>query len=216
MSPAFDTALTLISGISWTIVYIDIILRSYKDKTYGMPLFALAFNIAWEFIDGFLGGNGFDLQKVVNIVWFALDVVIIFAYFKFGRREFPKAHKRFFIPWSVTAFFVGFITLYFTRLEFDGLWGARYSAFAQNLMMSVLFIGMLIRRNNVDGQSIYIAIFKWLGTLAPTILISIETGSILILILGICAFLYDVIYIGLLYHQFIKMGLNPFTRKPTS
>jgi hypothetical protein len=55
-----------------------------------------------------------------------------------------------------------------------------YSAFAQNLMMSTLFITMLVRRNNVQGQAMYIAIFKWLGTLAPTIQFYGQTGSHLV------------------------------------
>jgi hypothetical protein len=36
--------------------------------------------------------------------------------------------------------------------------------------MSVLFIAMLARRGNREGQSLSIAINKWIGTLAPTIL----------------------------------------------
>ena len=214
MSPTLITILTLISGISWTIVYIAIINRGFKDKTYGMPLFALAFNITWEFIFGFLVGEGFSLQKVVNSIWFLLDAVIVYTYFKYGRREFPKTVDRFFVLWSLMAFGIAFITIYFTHFEFDDFWGARYSAFAQNLMMSVLFIGMLVRRNNVEGQSMYIAIFKWLGTLAPTIQMFVQTGSTLILILGIGCFLYDVIYIGMLYQKFIELKLNPFTRQP--
>jgi len=214
MSPTLITILTLISGISWTIVYIAIINRGFKDKTYGMPLFALAFNITWEFIFGFLVGEGFSLQKVVNVIWFLFDAVIVYTYFKYGRREFPKTVGAFFIPWSLAAFVVAFIILYFAPLEFEDFWGARYSAFAQNLMMSVLFIGMLVRRNNVEGQSMYIAIFKWLGTLAPTIQMFVQTGSTLILILGIGCFLYDVIYIGMLYQKFIELKLNPFTRQP--
>ena len=213
MSPTIVTILTLVSGISWTIVYVDIINRGFKDKTYGMPLFALAFNICWEFIFAFLVGDDFSLQMVVTAVWFILDAVIVYTYFKYGRGEFPKSVESFFTPWGVTAFIVSFVTIYFTHLEFQGFWGARYSAFAQNLMMSVLFIGMLVRRNNVDGQSMYIALFKCLGTLAPTIQLYLGTGSTLILILGIAIFLYDVIYIGMLYQKFVELGLNPFTRK---
>ena len=216
MSPTLVTALTLISGISWSIVYITIINRGFKDKTYGMPLFALAFNIAWEFMFGFLIGERFSLQKIVNIAWFLLDAIILYTYFKYGRREFPKSVERFFVLWSLAAFAVAFLTIYFAHFEFEDFWGARYSAFAQNLMMSVLFIGMLVRRNNVDGQSMYVAIFKWLGTLAPTIQMYFQTGSRLILILGIGCFLYDVIYMGLLYQKFVELNLNPFTRKPIS
>jgi len=216
MSPTLVTILTLVSGISWSIVYIDLINRGFKDKTYGMPLFALAFNFAWEFMYGFLINFGFNLQKAVNIIWCLLDVVIIYTYFKYGRKDFPKDKERFFLPWSLLAFVIGFLVIYVAQVEFPDFWGARYTAFTQNLMMSVLFISMLARRDNVDGQSMYIAIFKWLGTLAPTILFFAQTGSKLILVFGIGCFLYDVIYIGLLYHKFVELKLNPFTRKPVS
>jgi hypothetical protein len=40
--------LTLVSGIAWTLVYIDAIRVGFKDKSYAMPLFALALNLGWE------------------------------------------------------------------------------------------------------------------------------------------------------------------------
>jgi hypothetical protein len=213
MSPTLVTVLTLISGISWTIVYLDIINRGFRDKTYGMPLFALAFNIGWEFIFGFLVVEGYSLQRIVNAVWFVFDAVIVVTYFRYGRREFPSTVQRWFIPWSVVAFVVAFVVLYVANLEFPDFWGARYSAFVQNLMMSILFIGMLVARNDIRGQSMYIAIFKWLGTLAPTIQVYAQTGSNLILVLGMAIFVYDVTYIALLYRKFVEQGLNPFTRQ---
>jgi hypothetical protein len=36
--------------------------------------------------------------------------------------------------------------------------------------MSILFIGMLVRRRSREGQSLTIAVNKWIGTLAPTAL----------------------------------------------
>ena len=69
-----DTILTLVSGGCWTIAYLLIIYRGFRDKTYGMPMFALAFNISWEFIFAFLIGSGSQLQKVVNTVWFVFDL----------------------------------------------------------------------------------------------------------------------------------------------
>ncbi|HEV8280724.1 MAG TPA: hypothetical protein VGQ02_02600 [Candidatus Limnocylindrales bacterium] len=214
MSPALVTALTLISGVSWTVVYLEIINRGFRDRTYGMPLFALAFNVGWEFIFGFLVGEGYSLQRIVNVVWFVFDVVIVVTYFRYGRLEYPATVQRWFIPWSVTAFVVAFAILYVAHFEFEDFWGARYSAFAQNLMMSILFIAMLVGRDDVRGQSMYVAIFKWLGTLAPTIQMYGQTGSNLILVLGIAVFLYDVIYIAMLYRKFGELGLNPFTRRP--
>lgn len=216
MSDTVVMVLTLISGISWTVVYLDLINRGFRDRTYGMPLFALAFNIAWEFIFGFLVGGGFSIQRIVNITWFVLDAIIVVTYFRYGRREYPATVQRWFMPWSVTAFVVAFVVIFATNLEFPDFWGARYSAFAQNLLMSVLFIAMLFGRNGVRGQSMTIAIFKWLGTLAPTIQVYAQTGSNLILALGVAVFVYDVIYIAMLYRQFAEAGLNPFTRRPVN
>ena len=39
--------LTLTSDVSWTIVYLAIIYRSFQDKVCGMPFFALALNLTW-------------------------------------------------------------------------------------------------------------------------------------------------------------------------
>ncbi len=213
MSSILITGLTLVSGICWTLVYLELINRGFRDETCGMPYFALAFNIAWEFIYAFLIYQGFPLQRVVNVVWFALDLGILYTYFRYGREDFPKAYAGYFIPWSLLVLAVAFGTLYFAGRELPGTRGGTYSAFAQNLMMSILFIAMVVRRDNVQGQSMYIAIFKWLGTLAPTILIYLATGSRLVLVLGIAIFLYDVAYIIMLYEKFVELGLNPFTRR---
>jgi hypothetical protein len=40
--------LTLISGLAWTIVYIDSIRIGFRQKTYAMPMAALALNFAWS------------------------------------------------------------------------------------------------------------------------------------------------------------------------
>lgn len=42
--------LTLISGLAWTIVYLDAIRIGFRDRTYAMPVAALALNFGWEAI----------------------------------------------------------------------------------------------------------------------------------------------------------------------
>jgi hypothetical protein len=122
--------------------------------------------------------------------------------------------QKWFVPWSVLAVGVGFVTQYYAALEFPGLFGPTYPAFVINLVMSILFIDMLVRRDGVEGQSMGVALFKWLGTAAPTILFYSHTGSDLVLALGISVFVFDLIYIGMLHETFRSLGLNPFTRKP--
>jgi hypothetical protein len=77
--------------------------------------------------------------------------------------------------------------------------GAAYSAFLQNLLMSVLFIHMYVRRGGSEGQSVSIAVSKWIGTLAPTIHYGVlDGGNLLVLVAGAFCTLFDLVYIGLL------------------
>ncbi len=216
MQPEIATLLTLISGISWTLAYLILIRRGFADKTYGMPLFALSLNLSWEFLFAFVfRASDVTVQGVVNIIWCLFDVVIVYTYFRYGRKEFAKtADGKWFLPWSFTAFVVSFAVIYFSVVELGVSDGAAYTAFTQNLLMSVLFINLLVSRRDVSGQSIYVALLKWIGTAAPTILFSIQRGNTLILVLGIGCFIYDALYTIMLYQQFHASGLNPFTRKP--
>src|SRR4051794_30330184 len=91
LGKSFYIILTLVSGISWTIVYILIIIKSFRDKTYGMPFLALAFNLAWELIFSFiLVPPVLGLQVFINRIWFVFDVIILIAYFIYGEKEWPS------------------------------------------------------------------------------------------------------------------------------
>ena len=196
-----DVVLELVSGICWTIVYIELIRLGFRDRTYGMPLFALALNISWESIQFFIDifSNAITVQTWINLVWFLLDIVITYTYFKYGKEEFPKnVNRNYFIPWSIIVLITAFVLEYLFVIQFGRDMGTRYSAFIQNLIMSVLFIGMLTRRTDAKGQNLNIAVSKCAGTLAPTILFGIILSNYLILVLGIFCLLFDSIYIYLL------------------
>jgi len=115
------TILTLIGGIGWTIVYILVIFRSFRDKTYGMPFWALAFNIAWEFIFSFvLIPATLGLQGAINSIWFALAVVILFTYILYGKKEWSQGiSKKLFYPYSVLVLVVGYLFVYLLSVELD-------------------------------------------------------------------------------------------------
>src|SRR5215212_2978808 len=108
------TILTLISGISWTTVYILIIIRSFRDKTYGMPFWALAFNLGWELIFSFvLVPDTAGLQEIINRIWLAFDVLILVAYFLYGKKEWPEnISKKLFYPYSFFGLIVGYLFVY--------------------------------------------------------------------------------------------------------
>jgi hypothetical protein len=198
--------LTLISGICWTTVYIDGIRLGFKERTYAVPFFALALNISWEFLYTVLGfRSGISVQTIINAGWFACDIGILYTYLRFGSRHFPRtlpAHS--FLNWSLLGLATAMAVEYAFFLEFGRDVGAGYSAFLQNLLMSVLFIDMLVRRGSREGQSLTIAISKWIGTLAPTILFGIlghtgfPEGSVLITTAGGLCSVFDLIYIWML------------------
>ncbi len=201
------TILTIVSGICWTIVYVDGIRLGFRDKSYAVPFYALALNFAWEGLYTYFGFriNGINAQNIFNAVWLTFDIGILYTYFKFGRKYFPAGYQSSaFIGWSVLGLITAFALEYSFIREFGVAKGAAYSAFPQNLIMSVLFITMLVRRGNREGQSLTIAVNKWIGTLAPTILYGVvgeggfPRGSFLILIFGIFCSGFDLIYIRLL------------------
>jgi hypothetical protein len=230
--PSLDTVklvLTVISGLCWTAVYLDGIRVGLRDKSFAIPFYALALNFAWELLYTILGfhAQGVTVQNIFNAVWFTFDIGILYTYFRFGLKDFarplfnPSAYAggpdqrlnaselgggnhKFFIAWSVLGLITAFAVQYAFRREFGIGKGASYSAFAQNLLMSVLFIAMLARRRSRAGQSLTIAVNKWIGTLAPTILYgalgegSFPGGSFLILTLGVFCSVFDLIYIWLL------------------
>ena len=192
--------LTLLSGIGWTLVYIDSIRRGFKDKTYAIPLYALGLNFAWEVIYSIRDFQTAGVQAVVNIAWMLCDAVIVFTYFKYGKREFPDNASRYFIPFSLLSFATCAVFQLAFLLEFpEGIDAATYSAFAQNAAMSIMFVVMLYRRGSSRGQSMLIAVAKWIGTLAPTLLLGVvRQFNIYVILTGAICSVFDILYIVML------------------
>lgn len=210
--------LTVISGVCWTIVYVEGIRLGFRDRSYAIPFYALALNFAWEGLYTFFGfrTNGLTVQNIFNAVWLTFDIGILYTYFKFGQKYFSRwlriepsadasSTKSAFIGWSVLGLGTALAVEYAFLREFGVAKGAGYSAFLQNLLMSVLFIAMLAGRGNREGQSLTIAINKWIGTLAPTILYGLigeggfPRGSFFILVAGILCSVFDLIYVRMLF-----------------
>lgn len=191
-----------ISGICWTIVYIELIRNGIKDQACGMPLFALGLNIVWEFlysIDGFFISKEFIMvQNIADLAWALCDVFILSCWFKYGRQYLPERARKYFIPFTILALFVcvgmqmAFYLYCNTATE-----ASIYSAFAQNVAMSVMFLTTLFERGNAKGFSLLGAVCKCIGTLTPTIWGCVEIGGIhaYIFTTGMLCFVVDVIYI---------------------
>jgi hypothetical protein len=194
------TFLTAVSGIAWTIVYIAAIRIGFAQQTYALPVMALALNIAWESIYSVWGlSTDPGLQSDINVVWAMADLVIVYTFLRYGRRELPPFVTRgMFSSWAVGVFATAYVVQWAFVVEFGYAQAARYTAFLQNLLMSVLFIAMFVGRRGARGQSMTIAIAKWIGTLAPTIVFGVHEHSAFIVTLGTLCSVVDLASVALL------------------
>ncbi len=192
--------LTVLSGVAWTVVYVDAIRIGLRARTYAVPVAALALNFAWEAIYSAHGvTTDLSAQAVINVVWAAADVVIVSTFFRFGRRELPGFVTRgMFVAWGVGVFVTAFVVQLLFVGEFGWDNGSGYAAFLQNLLMSGLFIAMFVGRKGARGQTLVIAVGKWIGTLAPTIVFGVLGHSTFVLGVGLLCSVFDLAYIGLL------------------
>jgi hypothetical protein len=190
------------SGAFWTLTYLLIIRRSSLDQTYGMPLVALCANISWEFLFSFIYPPQI-IQHIVNLIWFSLDLIIFTQLLRYGPREFLDLSKRVFYTIISLTLVTSFCAVLFVTVEFHD--AGTYSAFGQNLIMSVLFMVMRYRRRSLRGQSISIATCKLLGTalasLAFYLYSPLSHHSVLLPFLYIAILFSDAIYVGWVYMQ---------------
>ena len=204
--------LKIASGLFWSLVYLLIIGRSFRDKTYGMPVVALCANISWEFIFSFILPHP-KPQLYIDMIWFLLDAVILVQYLKFGKAEFnPNLPQRLFFPTFLVTLLLSFLLVLLVTYEFKD-WSGRYSAFGQNLMMSVMFLSLLLKRNHLRGQSVSIAVCKMLGTLFPSVLFYCYYRSNLLTLLSLGILIFDWAYIVLLYAKCKELGKKIFGEK---
>jgi hypothetical protein len=197
------------TGIFWSLVYVLIIRQGFKDKATGMPLAALSANIAWEFIYTFISPHG-GLQGIIDIIWLSLDSIILIQYIKYGRKESVKILPgRLFYPLLFLSLSLSFLIIMAIMFEFND-WQGKYAAFGSNLMMSILFISLLIKRGNTKGQSIMIAFCKMIGSFLPGLAFYIYFRSGLLTVLSAGILIFDLIYMVLL-ECYLKAENNPVT-----
>jgi hypothetical protein len=216
-------------ALFWTLAYIAIIYRGWKDKTYGMPIVAMSANIGWEGLLTFVIPTPLILQ-IRNVVWFSLDVLILIQCLMYAPRELRHpVLQRYARPIVIASVIMATAVVGTFMVEFQDLRGW-YAGFGMNLSMSILFVFMYLDRNDIRGQSLYIALFKFLGTLgaigavifaSPENVLTGFTGvlpdqwyppSPLMLVMYGVIFVFDIIYIVAIYRQIAARGINPWRR----
>lgn len=218
-----------ICAFFWISTYLLVIRRGNKDRLPAMPLAALALNVCWEGIFSFLYMPD---DPRVTIAWgscFVLDVFIAVQVYRFGRRDFPHPWVQ--RHWTVL-FALALVTAFTSLMGFTAQFHDRlgwFTGFLQNLIMSILFVAMIIRRDSIAGQSLYIALGKFLGTFVAFILAihwapAFGTAVVdhqlraptpmppLVPWIYPTIFVFDLLYVYLVYQKCRREGVNPWRR----
>lgn len=197
--------LYILCGLAWTIAYILILRRGLLDRHAGIPLLAVAVNISWEGIYSFIYPLTGPLW-LFSLLWFFIDLALIALVIAHGPWRQPIQNA---LALGMSIFvFIG-ILLYAEMYYIEPI----RTAFAQNLMMSILFVNMLLTRMSSQGQSLYIALAKGIGT-ASAILIAWNGFASwpVMQVLFVLIVIFDLLYALLLHAQLRKDGYNPWAR----
>jgi hypothetical protein len=166
-------ALLQAGGALWTLCYILLTLSSFRDRSYGMPLFALAYNFAWEFVYGLVVSEAL-LERAVFTIWLILDLGMVYGLLKYGKEEWNHAPM---IKRNLGVIFLGLVVWcgvahwVFAKWWVDNNVGMRegkhyggvvgpditelgfWSAVVSQTYLSVVSLGQLLIRQHTGGVS---------------------------------------------------------------
>jgi hypothetical protein len=152
----------------WMAAYALMIVKGFRERTYGMPAPCLFLNITWEVTLGVVHPPPDVRIQIFALGWALIDCVILYQYCRYGRRHFPLDQRLF---WPTVLFgLVAGCAFNFVFLDCLGDRFLRYGALLSQLFMSYRYIEFLLARGNLLGQSLPIALCKLVGTFCAGIL----------------------------------------------
>jgi len=148
----------------WTAAYVLIIIKGFKDRSYGVPMVALCLNFSWEFLFSFVWPDSNMVRTWLYRFWFIPDAVIVWQLFRYGREAqvIPEVRK-YFPAWTTVSMILSFLTIY-CFVEFYRDRTGTEIAFLINTWMSIAFVFFYFNRRDLRGISIPAAWCKMLGT----------------------------------------------------
>lgn len=161
-------AFLMLTGLSWGTAYVLAIRTGIRDRSYPMPIVALATNISWEFQFAFVRpfpGPLASVMRAATVIWFLLDCALLYTVLRFGPREFPFLKPAVFRGCCVVLLVMAYEGMELLSIHLDAGSGT-FTAFGSNVAMSGMFLAMLAGRGSSRGQSLGIATAKLVGTAA--------------------------------------------------
>jgi hypothetical protein len=195
----------------WCLTYVLIILRARRDRVPAMPFAAMCANVAWEILYSFVflpPGHWTDSEVwphvLANLVWLALDVVIVATWLRYASADRPASPAP---GWRVPVLALGLASALAVIIGIQRQFGAldgklpgTTASCLRSLMMSALFVAMALRRNSMSGQSLPIALAKLSGSAMGSVFLYCSGfHSFFWVTLYVLTFLFDSIYTAKLF-----------------
>lgn len=159
-----------LGGLVWLITYAMAIRVGFREKTHAIPMLAVCLNLMWELTHSLIFRPPRPIDYYTNLLWLALDLVILYQVFRFGRNtqsiQALARHWPLVVAGTLLLALVGHVTFHLHVVAneiFPDTSGA-VSAFLINLVMNVLFVAMYFSRRDGTGISRGVAWGKFLGT----------------------------------------------------
>lgn len=187
----------------WGVAYAWLVFRIPRYRYVEIPFFAVCGNVSWELLWGFVWTvemAGETLQ------WFyrlgcLLDLFILACVFRWGAKQVSLPSLREAFRPLVAVSLVGWLGFLWTfhAQGYDLPLGSN-SAYLINVVMSVLFIGLVLRAADPSLFSRGIGWLKGLGTGMVTVFVFLAyPENRFVQTLGVATALLDLTYLGLLH-----------------
>lgn len=186
----------------WGVAYGLLVVRIPRQRFVEIPFFAVCGNVTWEFLWGFV----WKVEMMGDTLqWFyrlgcVLDLCILAFLFRYGAKQISlPILRRCFHP-ILLASLAGWTTFYWTfrNQGYDLPLGSN-SAYVVNVVMSVLYIGLVLRMRDTAIFSMDIGILKGLGTGMVTVFVFLAyPDNRFVQTLGVITALLDTTYLVVL------------------
>src|SRR5690349_11782194 len=83
----------------WLILYVIAIIIGFRQRTYAIPLVAIAANFSWELIAAVYRVAPVRLWHIGDVGWMGLDAGIVWTLLRFGRdkQDIPEIRRWFYL-----------------------------------------------------------------------------------------------------------------------
>ena len=147
----------------WLILYVLALIGGLRQRTYFIPLVAIAANFTWELIAAVYRVAPVRLWHIGDILWLCLDAGVVWTLLRFGRaqQQIPEIRRGFYPLVAVTFLFALIVQLALEQ-ALDDAYGF-LDAYVISVMMSALFYFLYFERRDSSKLNYAIAWCKLLG-----------------------------------------------------